>query len=119
MEPRTPLTTSLIERHSPSLFMAEFFTLARRCARRCECRVVLRRDELILSGTPEAVGRAAPAAERMIRLARMERVRALLGDDFLLYCGDDANARSAIIDPSGGGSSFRYLPVRRPLARGL
>jgi phosphate starvation-inducible PhoH-like protein len=42
-------------------------------AQRCECRVVLRRDELILSGHPDAVGRAAPAAERMIRLAKMER----------------------------------------------
>jgi phosphate starvation-inducible PhoH-like protein len=42
-------------------------------ARRCDCRVVLRRDELILSGRTDAVGRAASAAERMIRLARMER----------------------------------------------
>lgn len=33
------------------------------------------------------------------RLARMERVRSLCGDDFLLICGDDAHARSAMLDP--------------------
>ncbi|MCB9897689.1 MAG: dihydrodipicolinate synthase family protein [Planctomycetes bacterium] len=33
------------------------------------------------------------------RLARMERVRELLGDDFLLMCGDDAHLRDAMIDP--------------------
>ncbi|MGQ0552955.1 MAG: dihydrodipicolinate synthase family protein [Planctomycetota bacterium] len=33
------------------------------------------------------------------RLARMERVRALCGEDFLLLCGDDALLRDAMIDP--------------------
>ena len=33
------------------------------------------------------------------RLARMERVRELLGDDFLLMCGDDVHLRDAMIDP--------------------
>lgn len=33
------------------------------------------------------------------RLARMERVRELLGEDFLLLCGDDALLRDAMIDP--------------------
>jgi phosphate starvation-inducible PhoH-like protein len=42
-------------------------------ARHCDCRVVLRRDELILSGPARSVARATPVAERMIRLARMER----------------------------------------------
>jgi len=42
-------------------------------ARRCEVRVVLRRDELILSGPSAAVDRASPAAQRMVRFARMRR----------------------------------------------
>jgi 4-hydroxy-tetrahydrodipicolinate synthase len=33
------------------------------------------------------------------RLARMERVRALCGPDFVLLCGDDFHARSAMLDP--------------------
>ncbi|MGH7542172.1 MAG: PhoH family protein [Gemmatimonadota bacterium] len=41
--------------------------------RHCDCRVVLRRDELVLSGPPESIERATPAARRMIRLARMRR----------------------------------------------
>jgi phosphate starvation-inducible PhoH-like protein len=42
-------------------------------ARTGDCRVILRGDELILSGAVEAVERCAPVAERMIRLARMRR----------------------------------------------
>ena len=42
-------------------------------ARQCDIRVVLRRDELILSGGREGVARASPAAHRMIRFARMRR----------------------------------------------
>lgn len=34
------------------------------------------------------------------RLARMERVRSLCGEEFLLICGDDRHARSALLDPS-------------------
>lgn len=45
----------------------------RALARQCDCRVVLRRDELVLSGPPEAIERATPAARRMIRRARMRR----------------------------------------------
>ena len=42
-------------------------------AQQCDVRVVLRHDELILSGPPSAVDRASPAARRMIRFARMRR----------------------------------------------
>ncbi len=42
-------------------------------ARACEIRVVLRKDELVLSGPREGVDQACPAARRMIRFARMRR----------------------------------------------
>jgi phosphate starvation-inducible PhoH-like protein len=42
-------------------------------ARLGDCRVILRGDELILSGAVEAVERCAPVAQRMIRLARLQR----------------------------------------------
>ncbi|MEE9207815.1 MAG: PhoH family protein [Gemmatimonadota bacterium] len=38
-----------------------------------DCRVIMRRDHLILSGEPEAVARCKPVAQRMIKLARLER----------------------------------------------
>ncbi|MCG8470033.1 MAG: PhoH family protein [Gemmatimonadetes bacterium] len=56
-------------------------------ARHCDIRVVLRRDELILSGPPAEVDRASPAARRMIQFARMRRpfdavdVERFLGED--------------------------------------
>ncbi len=42
-------------------------------ARLADCRVILRGDQLILSGAVEAVERCAPVARRMIRLARLRR----------------------------------------------
>ncbi len=42
-------------------------------ARHCDIRVVLRRDELILSGPAADIDRAAPTARRMIQYARMRR----------------------------------------------
>lgn len=42
-------------------------------AKLCECRVIMRRDHLILSGEAEAIGRCKPVAQRMIKLARLER----------------------------------------------
>lgn len=42
-------------------------------AKLCDCRVIMRRDHLILSGEPEAIGRGKPVAQRMIKLARLER----------------------------------------------
>ena len=42
-------------------------------AQHCDVRVVLRHDELILSGPRSAVDRASPAAHRMVRFARMQR----------------------------------------------
>lgn len=42
-------------------------------ARLGDCRVILRGDEVILSGAVEAVERCAPVAQRMIRLARLQR----------------------------------------------
>ncbi|MEN8143313.1 MAG: PhoH family protein [Gemmatimonadota bacterium] len=38
-----------------------------------DCRVIMRRDHLILSGSPESVERCTPVAQRMIKLARLER----------------------------------------------
>ena len=42
-------------------------------ARHCDIRVVLRRDEMILSGPEADVDRASPTARRMIRYARLRR----------------------------------------------
>jgi phosphate starvation-inducible PhoH-like protein len=42
-------------------------------ARLADVRVILRRDRLILSGTPDAVERGIPVARRMIRMARLQR----------------------------------------------
>ena len=42
-------------------------------ARHCDIRVVLRRDEMILSGPRVDVDRASPTARRMIRYARLRR----------------------------------------------
>lgn len=42
-------------------------------ARHCDIRVVLRRDELVLSGPAPDVDRASPAARKMIQYARMRR----------------------------------------------
>ena len=42
-------------------------------ARHCDIRVVLRRDEMILSGPQADVDRASPTARRMIRYARLRR----------------------------------------------
>jgi phosphate starvation-inducible PhoH-like protein len=38
-----------------------------------DCRVILRKDQLILSGAVEAVERVAPVAQRMIQMARLRR----------------------------------------------
>lgn len=42
-------------------------------ARHCDIRVVLRHDELVLSGPPADLDRASPAALLMVRYARMRR----------------------------------------------
>ena len=42
-------------------------------ARHCDIRVVLRREEMILSGPQADVDRASPTARRMIRYARLRR----------------------------------------------
>ncbi|MDX1578829.1 MAG: PhoH family protein [Gemmatimonadota bacterium] len=42
-------------------------------ARHCDIRVVLRREELVLSGPADEVDRASPVARRMVRYARMRR----------------------------------------------
>jgi phosphate starvation-inducible protein PhoH and related proteins len=42
-------------------------------ARLSDCRVILRGDQIILSGAVEAVERCTPVAQRMIRLARLRR----------------------------------------------
>ena len=42
-------------------------------ARHCDIRVVLRREEMILSGPRADVDRASPTAQRMVRYARLRR----------------------------------------------
>ncbi len=42
-------------------------------ARLCDCRVILRSDQLILSGSPESLEACVPAAKRMVRRARLRR----------------------------------------------
>ncbi len=65
-------------------------------AKLCECRVIMRRDHLILSGEAEAIGRCKPVAQRMIKLARLERSFGPADVERFL-----ADAKS---DSSGGGT---------------
>ncbi|MFQ5746036.1 MAG: PhoH family protein [Gemmatimonadota bacterium] len=48
-------------------------TLLKTLSRIGGCRVILRSDQLILSGVLEAVERSAPVAQRMIEMARLRR----------------------------------------------
>ncbi len=59
-------------------------------ARQCDIRVVLRRDELILSGPREGVDRASPAARRMIRYARMRRPFDAVDVEVFVRDGDES-----------------------------
>lgn len=69
-------------------------------ARRCHVRVVLRHDELILSGPRDAVTRASPAARQMIRFASLRR-------DF-----DSVDVERFIRD--GGDGALEAIDDRQP-----
>jgi len=63
-------------------------------ARACALRVVLRHDELILSGPPASIAQASPAARRMIRMARMRRDFDALDVERFIRDGDDGAAET-------------------------
>nr|WP_310784957.1 PhoH family protein [Candidatus Palauibacter polyketidifaciens] len=67
-------------------------------ARHCDIRVVLRRDEMILSGPQADVDRASPTARRMIRYARLRRPFDAVDVERFLEApsdGDGASRKSA------------------------
>jgi phosphate starvation-inducible PhoH-like protein len=71
-------------------------------ARKCDVRVVLRHDELILSGPASGVELASPAAQRMVRFARMRR-------DF-----DAMDVERFIRDGTDGLEESAYQSDRQP-----
>ncbi len=74
-------------------------------ARHCDIRVVLRRDEMILSGPQADVDRASPTARRMIRYARLRRPFGAVDVERFLEApadGDDGSRKSAAAGNSGG-----------------
>jgi len=82
-------------------------------ARQCDVRVVLRGDELILSGPREGVDRASPAARRMIRYARMRRPYDAVDVERFVNEGEEPA-------PDGGAADDRQPEValaggRRPI----
>jgi len=60
-------------------------------ARHCDIRVVLRRDEMILSGPQADVDRASPTARRMIRYARLRRPFDAVDVERFLEAPDDGD----------------------------
>ncbi len=73
-------------------------------ARHCDIRVVLRRDEMILSGPQADVDRASPTARRMIRYARLRRPFDAVDVERFLEAppdGDGASRKSADARNSG------------------
>lgn len=73
-------------------------------ARHCDIRVVLRRDEMILSGPQADVDRASPTARRMIRYARLRRPFDAVDVERFLEAppdGDGASRKSADARDSG------------------
>lgn len=80
-------------------------------ARICGCRVVLREDNLVLSGTLAEVERCAPIAQRMIDLAMMEKPFA--PSDIQRFA-DDAIETGGLA-PSAFESSKIVLPGTRKI----
>ena len=79
-------------------------------ARICGCRVVLREDNLVLSGTLSEVERCAPIAQRMIDLAMMEKPFA--PSDIQRFADDAMFAIIPYTLPSTDHSS-RETPIAR------
>ena len=74
-------------------------------ARHCDIRVVLRREEMILSGPQADVDRASPTARRMIRYARLRRPFDAVDVERFLEApadGDGGSRKSAGAGNSGG-----------------
>lgn len=69
-------------------------------ARHCDIRVVLRRDEMILSGPQADVDRASPTARRMIRYARLRRPFDAVDVERFLAAPADGNGGSRSAEDS-------------------
>jgi len=81
-------------------------------ARACDLRVVLRHDELILSGLPASIAQASPAARKMIRMARMRRDFDALDVERFIRDGGDGAAeavedRQPAVALAGGKHAIR------------
>ncbi|WP_420447336.1 PhoH family protein [Candidatus Palauibacter sp.] len=71
-------------------------------ARHCDIRVVLRRDEMILSGPQADVDSASPTARRMIRYARLRRPFDAVDVERFLAAPPDGDGGSRSSKHSGG-----------------
>ncbi len=84
-------------------------------ARQCEIRVVMRRDELILSGPRADVDRASPAAQRMIRYARMRRPFDAVDVERFLAAGPEEGDEPAEAEDSGRQPEVALAGATRPI----
>ena len=86
-------------------------------ARHCDIRVVLRREEMILSGPQADVDRASPTARRMIRYARLRRpFDAVDVERFLEAPADgDGGSRKAAGSPGSGQGEVALAGARRAI----
>jgi phosphate starvation-inducible PhoH-like protein len=78
-------------------------------ARLCGCRVVLRGDQLVLSGDAEAVTRAVPAALHMVEMARMGSA----------FSGDDVGRFMEAVREGGEGAASRLAESGRIVVPGV
>ncbi|WP_419940241.1 PhoH family protein [Candidatus Palauibacter sp.] len=85
-------------------------------ARHCDIRVVLRREEMILSGPRADVDRASPAAQRMVRYARLRRPFDAVDVERFLEApadGDDGSRRAR--DAGGSQAEVALAGGRRAI----
>ncbi|MCY3700162.1 MAG: PhoH family protein [Gemmatimonadetes bacterium] len=73
-------------------------------ARHCDIRVVLRRDEMILSGPQADVDRASPTARRMIRYAQLRRPFDAVDVERFLEAPADGDGRPTKSDGARGSA---------------
>ena len=74
-------------------------------ARHCDIRVVLRREEMILSGPRADVDRASPAAQRMVRYARLRRPFDAVDVERFLEAPADGDDGSRSAGDAGGSQA--------------
>ncbi len=74
-------------------------------ARHCDIRVVLRREEMILSGPRADVDRASPAAQRMVRYARLRRPFDAVDVERFLEAPPDGDDGSRSARDAGGSQA--------------